>query len=32
MNIDSIIDKIELAYSHYLQQGSEIMFTTLCRR
>jgi hypothetical protein len=28
MNIDSIIDKIELAYSHYLQQGSEIMFTT----
>lgn len=28
MNIESIIDKIELAYSHYLQQGSEIMFTT----
>jgi len=28
MNIDNIIDKIELAYNHYLQQGSEIMFTT----
>lgn len=28
MSIDIIIDKIELAYSQYLQQGSEIMFTT----
>lgn len=28
MNIDIIIDKIELAYGHYIQQGSEIMFNT----
>jgi len=28
MTIDNIIDKIELAYSHYLNQGSEIMLNT----
>ena len=28
MNIETIIDKIELAYNLYLQQGSEIMFNT----
>ena len=28
MSIETIIDKIELAYNQYTQQGSEIMFNT----
>lgn len=28
MSIETIIDKIELAYNQYIQQGSEIMFNT----